>query len=173
MIPPIGFQWNGEAMVPLRPRLADRHYVVGSTYWLVPHEERSTASHAHYFAAVNEAWQNLSDEQAMRFSTPEHLRKWALIEAGYRDERSIVCSSKAEALRLAAFIKPMDDFAVVTVSDAVVRVYTAHSQSYRAMNRKTFEESKRKVLDKVAGLIGVSAADLHRNTDPAHVLTAG
>ncbi|MDO8534121.1 MAG: hypothetical protein Q7S17_05190 [Xanthobacteraceae bacterium] len=153
--------------------MADKHYVVGETYWMVPHEERSTASHAHYFAAVNEAWQNLSDEQALRFPTAEHLRKWALIEAGYRDERSIVASSKAEAQRLAAFIKPMDEYAVVTVTDAVVRAYTAQSQSYRAMNRKTFQESKDKVLAVVAGLIGVTADELRRNADPGRTLAAG
>ena len=173
MIPPIGFCWDGETMTPTRPRLADKYYVVGETYWLVPHENRSTASHAHYFAAITEAWQNLSDEQAIRFPTAEHLRKWALIEAGYRDERSFVAASKAEAVRLAAFVKPMDEYAVVTVADAVVRAYTAQSQSYRAMNRKIFEESKAKVLAIVAGLIGVTADELRRNADPAHVLTAG
>src|SRR3546814_9642927 len=60
----------------------------------------------------------------LRFATPDHLRRWALIRAGYRDERSIVCASKAEAQRLAAFIKPMDDYAVVLVSEAVVKVCT-------------------------------------------------
>src|SRR3546814_13522277 len=29
---PVRFQWDGESMVPLTPRLADRYYVVGETY---------------------------------------------------------------------------------------------------------------------------------------------
>ena len=34
---------------------ADRDFVVGMTYRLVEHQERSTATHNHYFAAINEA----------------------------------------------------------------------------------------------------------------------
>ena len=52
---PVNFRWDGEAMVPLNPRLADRYYVVGETYRLEPREERSPNSHNHYFAAVHEA----------------------------------------------------------------------------------------------------------------------
>src|SRR3546814_8478118 len=119
-------------MVPLTPRLADRYYVVGETYSLVPQEDRSAVSHRHYFVSLHDAWTNLPEDAAERFQTSEHLRKWALIRAGYRDERSIVCASKAEAQRLAAFIKPMDDYAVVLVSEAVVKVCTAKSQDRKS-----------------------------------------
>ena len=40
---------------------ADRDFVVGMTYRLVKHRERSTTTHNHYFAAINEAWQSLPD----------------------------------------------------------------------------------------------------------------
>lgn len=160
IIPPLSFAWDGEAMVPKHPRLADRHYVVGEVYQLEVREDRSSASHRHYFVCINEAHQNLSDELAERFPTPDHLRKYALIRCGYRDERSIVCASKAEALRIAAFMKPMDGYAVVVATDAVVTVLTAKSQSVRAMGRKEFQESKDKVLDFLASLIGTSTAAL-------------
>jgi hypothetical protein len=74
------------------------------------------------------------------FPTAEVLRKKMLIRAGYADERSIVCASKAEAQRVAAFVKPMDEYAVVTVREAVVRVYTAQSQSIKAMGAKPFPD---------------------------------
>lgn len=159
-IPPLAFVWDGEAMWPKRAWLADRHYVIGEDYTLVPHEERSMASHSHYFAALHDAWSNLRDEDAARFPNADALRKYALIKAGYRDERSIVCASKAEAQRMAAFVKPMDDYALVVASEAVVTVYTAKSQSMKAMGKETFQASKDAVLGVVAEMLGVEPDQL-------------
>src|SRR5690349_2757067 len=103
---PLPMQWDGEVMRPTRgfARLADKAYVVGEVYTLVEADaSRSQASHRHYFAAVYDAWLNLPELDAERFPTVEHLRKYALIRAGYCDTREIVCSSKAEAVRLGAF----------------------------------------------------------------------
>lgn len=162
MIPPIAFRWTGEAMVPSHQVVADRHFVIGERYTLIQHEERSQASHAHFFACVADVWQNLPEAEAERFSTAEHLRKWCLIKAGYRDERTIVASSKAEAQRIAAFIKPMDEFAIVTVSEATVVVYTAKSQSLKAMGKREFQASKDAVLQIAAEMIGAQPDQLGR-----------
>lgn len=156
-------QWDGEVMRPARgfAALADKQFVVGELYTLDEADPtRSMRSHRHYFAAVYDAWLNLPEGEGQRFPTADHLRKYALIKAGYRDERSIVCSSKAEAVRLGAFVKPMDDYAIVAVSEAVVRVYTAKSQSPRAMGRKVFQESKDAVLGELARMIDVSREQL-------------
>jgi hypothetical protein len=160
MSPPMPFRWDGEAMAPLKPKLADREFVIGEVYSLVEHHERSHASHAHYFAAINEAWLNLPEALSDRFATDEHLRKFALIKAGYHDEQSIVCSSKAEALRVAAFIKPMDDYAIVTVSGPVVTRYTAKSQSLKAMGKFVFQASKEAVLEILAAMLNVEPQQL-------------
>ena len=163
-------EWDGECFKPLSPqwaRQADRHFAVGQTYRMEVREERSPQSHNHYFASISEAWENLPPALGERFATADHLRKYALIRAGYRDERSIVCGSKAEAQRVAAFIKPLDDYAVVVARDAVVVVFTAKSQSMRAMGKKAFAESKQKVLDVVAQMIGTSAGDLGKNAGQA------
>lgn len=159
---PLSFIWDGEVFQVLsrHQRAADREFVVGQTYKLDVVEERSAVSHSHYFASLNEAWSNLPDDLAERFQTVEHLRKYALIKAGYFDERSIVCASRAEALRVAAFIKPIDDFAVVATSEATVRVFTAKSQSMRAQGKEAFQDSKTKVLEIVADMIGASRAQL-------------
>jgi hypothetical protein len=106
---------------------------------------------------------NLPEQLADRFATSEHLRKWALIKAGYRDERTIVCASKSEAQRIAAFFKPMDDFAVVVSREATVISWTAKSQSVKAMGNKVFQESKTKVLDVLSEMIGSDAATLGRS----------
>ena len=165
MIAPIVFQWDGEAMVPASQfwsRKADQEFVVGETYKLVEHHDRSTASHNHYFASIGSAWSTLPDMHLEQYPTAEHLRKKALIWKGYRDERTIVAASQAEAERVAAFIKPMDDFAVVTVRDAVVRVWTAKSQSTKAMGAKDFQQSKSDVLDFISEILGTTADELSK-----------
>lgn len=159
---PITMQWDGEVMRPL-PRFArecDRRYVVGETYPLEVHEERSSNTHRHYFAALNDAWSNLPEAVAPQFATVEHLRKWALIKSGFCDTRDHVCGTDAEARRLAAFIEPIDSYAVVEVRGPVVRIHTAKSQSVRSMDKATFQASKQAVLDVVANLVGVTPGEL-------------
>jgi hypothetical protein len=168
-LPPLICEWNGDAFVP-RAHLkthCDEELTVHELYRLEIREERSQASHNHYHAAIHEVWLNLPEDKAARWPSPDHLRKWALIKAGYRDERSIVASSKAEAQRIAAFVRPIDTYAVVLVKDACVLVYTARSQKYRAMGKKDFEASKAAVLDVIAQEIGMSVEDLGRNAGKA------
>jgi hypothetical protein len=165
----IVYRWDGEVMVPLA-RFHNRCnavFTVGELYPLDVHEDRSIVSHRHYFCEINEAWKNLPEMVAERYPSSEHLRKYALIQTGYRDERSIACSSKAEAQRVAAFIKPMDDYAVVVVREAVVSVLTAKSQSIRAMGAKEFQASKQAVLDQLASMIGVTPGALEQHAGRA------
>ena len=162
---PVIFEWDGEHMVPL-PRfhnLVNDQFVVGQTYKLAEVEDRSMRSHNHFFAAVKDGWMNLHEDYADRFPDPESLRKWALIKTGYRDERTIVASSKAEAQRIAAFTRPMDQHAVVVVREAVVIVWTAQSQAVRAMGRERFQQSKTAVLDEIAKMARVPPDQLTRN----------
>ena len=160
---PILCRWTRDGMQPAGPywlREADRQWVIGERYAVCADAGRSRKSHDHFFASVSEAWRNLPDDLAARFPTPEHLRKAALIATGYRDERSIVASSRAEALRIAAFVRPLDEYAVVSTAGATVLVLTARSQSMRAMGQTEFQASKDAVLDYIAALIGVPAHQL-------------
>jgi hypothetical protein len=151
------FAWDGDAMRPLPgyAEIAAARFSVGEVVTLAPVEARSSPSHRHYFACVREAWVNLPAEHAARFASEAHLRKYALIKAGYRDERAIVCASKAEARRIAAFIRPIDHYAIITVSDAVVTQFTAKSQSATAMSKAEFQASKDAVLGLLAEMLGV------------------
>lgn len=163
------YRWQGDAMEPL-PRFreeCDREFVVGQIYRLDVYEERSHKSHAHYFACIADGWQNLPENLAADFPTPECLRKHALIRSGYADKRTFVASSKAEALRIAAFIRPLDEYSIVTVDGAMVTEYRAQSQSQRAMGAKTFQASKDAVLNYIAGLIGTTPATLAANAGRA------
>lgn len=167
---PIAVRWDGESFVPISQRFArqaDRDFVVGEVYTFVVEEPRSAKSHRHYFAQVTEAWQSLPESMDGRFPTADHLRAFALCMTNYRDERHIVCASRAEALRVAAFIRPMDEFAIVRTDGAMVEVWTAKTQNMRAMNKATFEASKTAVLAYLADMLSVPPEALRRQGEAA------
>jgi hypothetical protein len=153
MSDPQWFKWNGAAMMPTQPDLARKQFIVDGKYLLETHHERAYRRHRAYFAALHEAWGSIATDD---FPTSEHLRKFALIKTGWRQERVLACDSKERAERTAAFIRPLDDYAIVTTDAALVRVWTARSQSYKAMGRDDFNRSMDDVLNYVAGLIGIS-----------------
>jgi len=160
---PILCRWTGDAFVPANKywhNQAMSSFEKEEITALMRHEERSIASHRAYFAMLRSAWMNIPEKLCAEYPTETHLRKKALIACGFADERSIVCSSKAEALRVSAFIKPMDEYAVVLTSGPVVKVFTAQSQSVKAMGKAEFQRSKTAVLDYVAGLLSVSPKQL-------------
>lgn len=158
------FRCQNEALVPL-PRYAgdfSRQFEDGRVYRMERIEPRSPQSHSHFFAVLNEAWQTLPEHLAERFPSPEHLRKYALVKAGFCDVRTHVTGTKAEAQRLAAFMRPMDEFAIVAANEAVVSVYTAQSQAVKAMGRKEFERSKQEVFRVIAEMTGTDPSDYGR-----------
>ena len=155
---PIKFHWDGDAMVPdgkYWARQADEQFVVGQRYRLVEENERSNASHAHEFAFLTEAWNNLPDELYAQYPNSEVLRKHGLIAKGFCTMVQHVCKSEAEARRLAAILKPYDAYAVVVARGTVVTVYTAVSQSRRAMGAAQFQQSKSALMEFVGDLLGV------------------
>jgi hypothetical protein len=160
---PIPCMFAGGHFIPLasHKRYASETFGEGEVVTLSPIEDRSAASHGHFFALLHQAWINLPEEYAERFPSEEHLRKWCLIKSGHRDERTTVCGSKAEAERVAAFIRPIDDYAIVVAREATVTVWTAKSQSMRAMGKDAFQQSKDDVLRVLSELIGTDVTTLH------------
>lgn len=169
---PIEMVWNADdrSMRPINDawaRRAAQTFDHGAVYNIADLGERSQRSHNHYFAALHAVWLNLSEESGQRFPTSEHLRKHALIKAGYCDVRTLVCASRAEALRVAAFMGQFDDYAIITASGATVYHYTAQSQSIKAMGGKLFQKSKQDVLDILPAMIGVTPDALERHLKAA------
>jgi hypothetical protein len=154
---PLWFRWNGAAMIPMRPELAERQFRPDGHYLLEAHHERSYQRHKAYFASLHEAWSSLRVDD---FPTPEHLRKFALIKTGHYDERVLACDTAAQAERVSSFVRPLDEFSIIVRADNLVRVWTAKSQSYKAMGRDEFNRSMDEVLDYVADLVGVRREEL-------------
>ena len=151
--PPLACDWDGEVFRPLHPRRADNYLTVGERYSLVQYEDRSAATHNHQFAWLHDAWQNLPEDIADQYPTPEHLRKRALIDAGFYDETIIDAGTNAAAIRVAAAIQAIDTFALVFVRKCFVIRRTAKSQSRRAMKKEEFQASKTAIMEVIDALV--------------------
>lgn len=158
-------KWKDGMLVPwgrFKKACAEK-FKEGEDYKIEVSEIRSQQSHNHMFAAIKEAWMNLPEEIAHEFPSPEHLRKYALCKAGFATEQNYVATSKEEARKLAAFVRSFDKYAVITMKGNVVKVYHADSQAFRAMNKKTFQESKNAVLNVIADILGTTRGALEKN----------
>ncbi len=160
MSAPMYFQWNGEAMVPRSARAADEAFVIGQYYRMAEVEERSEISHRHEFAFLREAWKNLPDNLAPLYPSPEHLRKRALIASGWYNEQVVDAGSNAVAIRMASIARGYDEFALISVSDNLVVIRTAKSQSRKAMNKQDWQASKTAILETVSEMLGVDPEQL-------------
>ena len=159
----VTFVWDAEAEA-FRPtprflKHANETFVDTEMYRFDIVEERSLASHNHFFAALHDLWLNLPDHLAIQFPTEAILRKHALIMSGFRRERKFAMSTKEDARKLAAGLRPQtieDDYAIISVAGTVVVEWKAMSQSYKAMPEKgQFQRSKEAVLGFARDLIGV------------------
>lgn len=169
MLRALPFIWNGEAMVPSErfAALAKRQFTKDASYVLEPHEPASHKERGFYFASIREAHDNIDGETLARYPTPEHLRKWALIKAGWRKENHTVCDTADDALKLAAFLRRLDDQAVVVVRENVVQIFVARSQRIGNpedgfMTQDEWKKSKQDVLDILSQQIGVTRRELER-----------
>jgi hypothetical protein len=126
-------------------------------------QERSLKSHARYFAQLSSAWKSLPEHLADNFASADHLRKWALIKAGYRTESHLTgFKTNAEAVATAAFIGKLDGFCICEVRDRTITVYQAESQSIRAMKKERFQRSVEDVERIVSNLIGADVTELEK-----------
>lgn len=152
------FTWNGSEMVPMRPKGADKAFVIGQRYWLEEVSDRSWISHRQEFAWIAEAWNNLPEALADKFPSPEHLRKSALVATGWHREMIIDAGNAAAALRVAAYAKGRDEFAHVTTRGQTVTVRWARSQrmhGHDRMDKAEFERAKADIVGWIAELLNV------------------
>ncbi len=160
-VSPIPCRWDGEAFQPLPrfTRLANEEYVVGEIYHMVAEKERSPKSHRQFFAIIKDVFDSLPDHES-RWPTVEHLRKWALIKAGYCDMQTFPCASKAEARRWAAILGSVDTYAIVIPKATIVTKYTARSIAWANMGHRDFQACKDAVFRVLSEVIEVEPAAL-------------
>lgn len=173
--------WNeADESMRLKPafrRVAKAQFVDGEDYAMDVRERRSSREHNHYFAAVNEAWIHLNDESREKLNSPEKLRKWALIHVGRCDQSVFGPMPHRTALKwaqtAAVFFRRGEDYVEISVrpvygdlgkrtGESLVIMKAAVSQSRASMDRETFRQSKREVLDLLAGKIEVKRSELEK-----------
>lgn len=155
----IPMRWTGDSFTPLNgwwQKESDRLFVVGEVYRMAAEDEHSDAARGAFFATVRELWKNLPENLSATYSSPDALRKRALIKTGWADRKAVVFDTDEAAIKAAALVKTMDDFAVVTQVMGIVTVYTAKSQSKKTMKKEEFNRSSEDVLRVLSKLIGVS-----------------
>jgi hypothetical protein len=154
---------NSLVPLPRFQRMFDEIYAVNEEYPIIVSEERSMASHRGYFAQIKEAYNNLAEEYANGFPSPEHLRAAALVEAGYCTEANYVMDSPKEAKHLGIMLRKLSPLAIIRISGNVVKHFEAESQSVNAMKKERFEASKKAVLDIVSSMARTTTTELRKN----------
>ena len=154
--------WDGSSLIPLRKyqAICDRELVVGERYIAALEPLSSPASRRHFFACIHELFASWPETHPRQFTTPDALRKWALIRCGFRVEQQFAAASKAEARRLASFLSADDEYAELSVNENVVVKWRALSQKTHAMGREQFAKSKAETLAFLAEQVGVSVESL-------------
>lgn len=158
----IGAIWDGSALV-LR---SDPGLDVGERVTVEITRARTGQTHRHQFAWVREAWETLPEHVAMQpwAETPETLRKHALIATGYHSKTVLAMESKKAARDVKAAMlathSTAHGYALGAVVGSILTIWTPDSQSYKAMGRERFNESKRAILEWIAAQIEVSPAAL-------------
>ena len=148
-----------EAASPYHRKRVETLYGKGEMLEVEVVEDRSPASHRHYFARIAELWQNLPEWLANDFTNPTHLRKFALIKAGYCSKRIFHCRNTREAVETADYISDLDPYVICeivgsrTSPAAVLTVWRAESQNMRAMKRHRFQASKTEVLEVIERMV--------------------
>jgi BMFP domain-containing protein YqiC len=166
---PIAVVWNGHNFIPL-PRfkkMCDEQFAVDEEVILERVQNRSLASHNHYFACLHEGYQNLAEEYAQEFDSIEHMRHWCLCREGFCTTTKIAMSTREDASQLRQTLKGLDASTIIGVSENIATIYHPASQSMKAMGKEAFEESKQKVLARVASMARTTVAELKKNAGKA------
>lgn len=165
-IRPVMFEWtDDEVMVPVarfKP-LAVRQFAVGEQYALAPVENIPGASRGGFFAAVAEAWKNLPEDDA-RFPTREHLRKRALVHAGWAMHTQFVLDTPKDAMTMAQGLRRADEYAVIKVSGPCVDMWTAKSIAGGAITAEEWKDIKPRALDFCSALVGATRRELETHS---------
>ena len=124
-------------------------------------KQRSTQSHGHQFAAINDCFDSLPAKfaSAPYAANADAFRKHGLISTGHCDVASVVFDTPEQARAAAPFIADLarkaHGYALTVARGPVVVCSTPHSQSYKAMGKDRFNKSKADVLAWCESVLGV------------------
>lgn len=139
------------------------HIPLGNTFELETIEDRSNEHHRWLFAVVKKVFENLPEVHAEQFKNPEHLRKRALIEAGWCRHIKMHADDAPEIMRLCIWLDP---YMLISAGLHGVNIYQAKSMRMKRnggeLTKEKFKEVVERMLHYMAGLIGLDPAELLR-----------
>ena len=152
---PIFADWDGNFFKPLKrfSKICENELTIGDKYQIEIVEKRSLKSHNFYFARLQELFMNLPESIADEFPSVEHLRKYALIKAGYHKTWAFSLEENGYSSSLKAMVKTLDEYAIILSDGSQYQVYTAKSQSMKEMGKDEFNKSKQAVLEVIEAMI--------------------
>lgn len=155
-----------KVMVPHRrfAALCGRQFVVDDDYALGPVDGIPSRSRAPLFIAAKEAWNNLPEDDN-RFPSDEHLRKKALVHAGWAYHHQAPFDTVEDAKAHAIGLRKVDEYAVIVRKGCVVDCWVAKSiaNGTPGLTKEKFQEIKTKALDWIATLARTTRAELEAN----------
>jgi hypothetical protein len=160
---PIVYEWDGFVLRPLPGRNFDAaraHYSLGERTSQVPYDQRSKATHNHYFAIIHAAWQNWPENYETAIANEDALRKHALIRTGHYDESACSFASSEDAAAYITMMTRAVDYAEFSTFEDVVIVRIAKTQKKKLMGAAVFQASKTDVLDFLSAHVGVDVTTL-------------
>lgn len=144
-------------------KLCESQFAAGEDYPLAPVENRSMASHNHFFASIQEAFDNLPEAWAQEFPSAEHMRKWVLIEVGFFHLEEHDFDTEKDAKTFASAVRRRDEYARIKRVGSSVLIKTAKSQDHRSMKKEEFQASKVAVLEYLSEVIGVKRQEIENS----------
>lgn len=140
-------------------RLCERQFELEDDYPLGPAENAPSRGRAAIFATVHDVWDNLPDTQKA-FPSEEHLRKTALVKAGWADHSQTILDTPGDAKKFGVMVRKVDAYAIITISGNVVDVWTARSIATGRITSEEFKPVKLRALKWLDSLVGLTPEQL-------------
>lgn len=151
----------------LDEQILDEHLTAGDLVCLTEDNSRSMKQHRWLFALVRKAFDTLPMDQVLRFPSEEHLRKYALIKAGWCDINTQSFSTPemaklaAKAFKIGANITTDGrNFTMTVVRDDTVMYVTPRSISLRACKGAEWESACQGVVNYLCELLHCDVTQL-------------
>lgn len=141
------------------------------------HMIRSEPDHRRFFALLSAAYENWPEHNEFQPDNREHLRKYLICAAGYRESVDIALPysedepslAKLAAISMEAAIRAAGAYAFVRPDPAGgrVAVYRARSIAWDTIGQREFAEVRSAVEDVIEAQIGVTAFELLKSKETA------
>lgn len=136
---------------------------------------RSPADHRRFFGVIRAAFHHWPEAHDFQPDSDQHLRKWLLCRAGYRDVTTIPCEFaehepavlKLVALAAEGAVKAAKGHAFIRPHGAGIAVFSAKSIKWDELDQKAFGKVREAVEEVIRAEIGIDPDQLLKEAETA------